>query len=279
MAALTADRATRVRASDAQRTRIGDVAAAVIIFRGALIAKNAGGYIVPAADTAALKVVGVSEQHVDNSAGANGALTVTYTTGLDVELNNAGGAIVQASKHAACYVSDDQSVTTAAVAAQDVIAGVVTEFTTTKVWVHVDEDIGVATGAITPLDGSDMDTVADGAVSPASLVSGVVEVIPITIPDAATQTYVYSNAEKWELVDVTVLKDGANVAGTIQITDSADAAITNAIAADTNKAVTRAGTIDVAKRVLAAAAGFKIIATRAGVKMTCLVLLHVIKRA
>lgn len=139
MAALTADRNTRIRTGGAYRTGVGDVAAATKIYKGALIAKNAAGYVVPASDTAGLKVIGVAEEQVDNTAGANGAKTVPYLTGCDVELNNAGGAIVQASKHATCVVSDDNSVTTAAVAANDIVAGTVSEFTTTKVWVYVDE--------------------------------------------------------------------------------------------------------------------------------------------
>jgi hypothetical protein len=58
------------------------------------------------------------------------------------EFANAGGAIVQASKHGLCYVADDQSVTTAAVAANDVVAGVVESFTATTVMVYVAPEIG-----------------------------------------------------------------------------------------------------------------------------------------
>lgn len=142
MAALAADKfPLRTRADSGKRMRTGKVAAATKIFHGALIAKNAAGFIVPASDAADLKVVGVAQGQVDNSAGANGAKEVTYLTGLDVELDNAGGAIVQAGMHGLCYVADDQSVTTAAVAVNDVVAGLVTDFTAAKVWVHVDEAI------------------------------------------------------------------------------------------------------------------------------------------
>lgn len=139
MAALTADKNTRIRTGGATRTNVGDVAAATVIYKGALIAKNAAGNVVPASDTAALKVIGVAEEKVDNSAGIAGAKTVPYITGVDVELVNAGGAILQASKHALCYVADDQSVTTAAVAVNDIPVGTVSEFTTTKVFAYVDE--------------------------------------------------------------------------------------------------------------------------------------------
>jgi hypothetical protein len=139
MAALTKDRVLRTKGVG-RRPGYRKVAAAVIIFAGAAIAVNAAGFVVPASDTAALKVIGVSEAYVNNSAGAAGDKEVPFVTGLDVEFNNAGGAIVQASEDKLCYVADDNSVTTSAVAANDIVMGRVTEFSTTKVWVYVDED-------------------------------------------------------------------------------------------------------------------------------------------
>lgn len=136
MAALTKDKVVRTRGVG--RQRVGKVATATTIYLGALLAVNATGYIVNASDAAAIKVVGVALEQVIN-AGADGAKTVLYATGLDIELENAGGAIVQAGDKALCYVADNQSVTTAAVAANDAIAGYVTEFTAAKVWVYVDE--------------------------------------------------------------------------------------------------------------------------------------------
>lgn len=145
MAALTKDRNTRTRAQGSMRSGIGKVATNTVIYHGSLIAKNAGGFIVPASDTAALKVVGIAQGQVNNNPGANGAKEVTYITGVEVELENAGGAIVQAGDKTTCCVADDQSVTSAAVAVNDVLAGIVREFTTTKVWVFVDEMLGAAT--------------------------------------------------------------------------------------------------------------------------------------
>lgn len=141
MAALTADKKIRQTSREGRRLT-GDVAASTIIYYGALVAKNAAGYIVPASDTAALKVVGVALENVDNSSGANGAKTVLIAAGEVFEFVNAGGAILQASKHGLCYAVDDQSVTTAAVAVNDVVAGVVESFTTTTVMVLVAPEIG-----------------------------------------------------------------------------------------------------------------------------------------
>lgn len=50
------------------------VAASTKVEAGNLVALNASGYLVPAADTAGLTVVGVAGKTQDNSAGANGAL-------------------------------------------------------------------------------------------------------------------------------------------------------------------------------------------------------------
>ncbi len=205
-------------------------------------------------------------------------MTATYLTALQAELDNAGGAIVQAGKHVACYVADDSSVTTAAVAANDVLAGYVTDFTATKVWVYVDETLSNAVLAV-PLAGDSMSTLADGAVSPTSLVAGIPELIVLDIPDHATQTLVYVNTEKLEIIDAWLIKSGAGAANTIAITDSADAAISDVMAAAVDKTITRAATLDIAKRVLAAAAGFKVVATRAAGTMAAKLFLLVIKRA
>ena len=139
MAALTKDKLPRT--SGVGRQRKGKMAAATTIYLGALIAVDATGYIVNATDAAAIKVVGIASEQVIN-AGAAGAKGILYLTGVDVELENAGGAIVQAGDKALCYVADNQSVTTALAAVNDVIAGLVVEFTATKVWVYVDDVIG-----------------------------------------------------------------------------------------------------------------------------------------
>jgi hypothetical protein len=143
MAALTKDKVFRTRATAAAVRGVGELAANAIVKVGSAIAKNAAGNIVAASDTAALVVVGISEENVDNTGGAAGAKTVKYVTEIEVEMINAGGAIVLASKYGPCYVADDQSVTTAAVAANDILMGQVREFTAALVWVYVSERFGI----------------------------------------------------------------------------------------------------------------------------------------
>lgn len=143
MAALAKDRSTSLKADGTSRTRVGEVAAATTIYKGSIVAKNAAGNLVPASDTAALKVLGIAEETVINS-GAAGAKTCSYITGVTAELENAAGAIVQAGKHALCYAADDQSVSTAAAMVNDIPVGLVVSFTTTKVWVFIDESVNAA---------------------------------------------------------------------------------------------------------------------------------------
>lgn len=139
MAALSVDRATVISATGAERSGRGDVAANANIFYGAVIARNAAGFVVPATDAAAIKVIGIAQQAANNTGGADGAITVAYVTCVTAELDNAAGAIVQASKHTFCYVADDHSVTTAAVAVNDVVVGTVVSFTAATVRVFIDE--------------------------------------------------------------------------------------------------------------------------------------------
>lgn len=270
MAALAADRQTRFRAGGSVRSGLGDVAAATKIFNGSLIARNATGFIVPASDAAAVKVVGLAQQFVDNTAGADGALTVQYITGLEVELVNNAGAVVQAGKHAVCYAADDNSVTSAAASLHKVLAGTVTQFTAALVWVFV-EDIQAAD--VAPA------VVVNGAVSPAVLSSSPIEVIAILIPaDVVTTTYTYLNADKIEIVEFEAIKDTAGAANTIQLFTTALVAISDALAYAVDKAKSLSATLDVAQRTILANAGFKITVTRAAGTNAGSVFLHVIRR-
>jgi hypothetical protein len=128
----------RAQGTNRHRTR---KLAAVKCYKGGLAAVNAAGYLTPATDTAGLVVVGVFEETVDNSAGVAGDLSAAYITGVEVELDNAAGAIVQGTLKA--VVSDDHSVTTAAVAVNDIAVGNVTEFTAASAWVFIDERVNV----------------------------------------------------------------------------------------------------------------------------------------
>jgi hypothetical protein len=146
MAALTADRKTTVIASEATRTRVYKVAADAVIFFGAIVALDADGYLVPAANTAGLIVVGIAQEAVDNTDGADGDLECTVQEDIVAEVNNDGaGAVVQATVGRHCFILDDQTVRITE--GNAVIGGIVKEVSATKVWIHIDPAHGALVAA------------------------------------------------------------------------------------------------------------------------------------
>lgn len=86
------------------------VAASTLIYAGTLVAINAAGNAVPAADTAGLKVDGVADEQVDNSAGLAGALRITVRRGVRLFANSGTNAVTVAEQDKVVYVEDDQTV-------------------------------------------------------------------------------------------------------------------------------------------------------------------------
>lgn len=105
MAALTKDRNTAFRTGE--DVSYG-VAAAAVIYAGALICVNAAGYATPGIISATLKAVGMAKENIDNSAGADGDLNVPVHKGVFLFAN--AGDITIADLEADVYVTDDQTV-------------------------------------------------------------------------------------------------------------------------------------------------------------------------
>ncbi len=122
MTALTADRNTKVKqgALFAQQ-----MAAATVIYNGAMVNVDANGYAVAATDTADHKFIGVSDQTIDNSTGANGALIVQGKR--EGVMNFASSLLTRSQIGDPVYVVDDQSVSAAIVAQPTNVTGVVLE--------------------------------------------------------------------------------------------------------------------------------------------------------
>lgn len=137
--ALTKD--TDLKRTHGGTVRHGErgVAANAVIFLGALIGKNAAGFLVPGTDAAAVQICGFAEEHVDNTGGADGDLTCEYVTGVEAELVNSGGSIGQADTYA--FAEGDDAVGDYAASAQKNFVGPVIAFTAAKVSVYVDEAI------------------------------------------------------------------------------------------------------------------------------------------
>lgn len=124
MTALTSDRRADIAAGASSRYRVGKVAGGVKIYKNAAIAKNAVGFLVPAADALGLRIVGIAQEQIDNTTGGDGALEVKYLTGVSVKMrNDATSPVTQANLYVGVvYVKDDQTVQAAS--GKGVVAGV-----------------------------------------------------------------------------------------------------------------------------------------------------------
>lgn len=135
MAALTSDRNTEYSLGDLLAI---PVAGSTRIFSGSLVCVNAGGYAVPAADTAGYVFAGVATSQVDNRNGSNGDLSVIVRRRgrylLDYQ-----GILTQAGLAARVYVADDQTVDAANGVTNDVQVGVVARVESgSECWVDLD---------------------------------------------------------------------------------------------------------------------------------------------
>jgi hypothetical protein len=101
---LSADRQT-ARREDRQREI--PVAASTTIYKGSMVMMDADGYLIPAADTAGLSVVGVADEFVDNSGGSDGDLNCRVLTGGTFRF--AASSITQAMVGDLMYAIDDQT--------------------------------------------------------------------------------------------------------------------------------------------------------------------------
>jgi len=272
--ALSKDKVPHTKGVATQRIGRREVAANAVIFMGAAVAKNAAGYLVPLSDTAALSIVGISEEHVDNTGGGDGALDCAYATGLQVEFKN-DGTIGLPELGRACYAKDDETVGDSVSAVHDVFVGVVQDFDAATVMVFVDEahDVESLEG---PIDGSDAATVANAQTAP-----GIPVIYTVAIPDAASGDTDVVVDDKIEVLDFTVQqRGGAGNAGNSYTLKNGANAISDAIgAAAADKAVSRAGTIDDAFSTIAAAGTLRISHVKAGGTSAALATIIGVKRA
>lgn len=136
MVALTTERNTRLRIGD---LRLEPVAAAVKIFGGSLVMRNAAGYLTKGATATACIGVGRAEKTVDNTAGAAGALSLDYRLGSFLFANLAADLVTIADIGKPCFIADDQTVARTDGTATRSRAGIVEAVEATGVWVRCDE--------------------------------------------------------------------------------------------------------------------------------------------
>lgn len=145
MTALTKDRNTpRLQGDDRQ----GLAAAGTLIHAGAIVMRNAAGYLIKGATATGAVAVGRAEDRVDNSAGQNGDAAVPYRPGVYRYENSASAdELTIADINKVCFVVDDQTVAKTNGTNTRSPAGVVEAVDANGVWVRFDEALTAAAAA------------------------------------------------------------------------------------------------------------------------------------
>lgn len=114
--------------------------AAVKVFAGALVARNASGYLTKGATATTLIGVGRAEEQVDNSGGSAGDKLLRVRPGIFRYGNSAStDAITIAEIGKPCYIVDDETVAKTDGTGTRSIAGFVADVDANGVWVEFDE--------------------------------------------------------------------------------------------------------------------------------------------
>ncbi|MBK67915.1 MAG: hypothetical protein CMP22_07265 [Rickettsiales bacterium] len=129
---LTKDRDTK--AKEAKRF-YAPVAASTTIYKGALVARDASGNLVPGAVATTLKKAGVAVESVDNT-GSAGAVGCHYETGCFAFGNSTStDEITKADIGNDCYIVDDETVAKTSGTNTRSIAGEIVDVDDYGVWV------------------------------------------------------------------------------------------------------------------------------------------------
>jgi len=136
--ALTSDRNTPTAIGDARQ---GAVAAGQKVFAGALVMRNAAGYLVKGVTGLNLTGVGRAEDQVDNTAGSDGDVSLAFRPGLFRFANDGSDTITIADIGLPCYAVDDQTVARTDGTGTRSKAGIVEMLDTQGVWVSFNEAV------------------------------------------------------------------------------------------------------------------------------------------
>lgn len=111
MATLTADRYVTRYDDVATGTHGGTLKAAAKIFKGGLVVRDASGYLIKGSTATTLIPMGVAQETVDNTSGANGDKSATLATGaFEFENSTAGDLIGLTEIGVDVWIVDDQTV-------------------------------------------------------------------------------------------------------------------------------------------------------------------------
>lgn len=137
MPALTAGRMTKRREGDIREEAVHG---STTIFTGAIVMRDADGYLVEGQTATGLVGVGVAEKTADNGAGADGAILCRYRVGEFQFANSAAADEITLSEIGdVCFAVDDQTVAATNGSSTRSPAGIVTGVDANGVWVRFDE--------------------------------------------------------------------------------------------------------------------------------------------
>lgn len=154
MTALEADRGTDRRDSDRYSF---PALASTLLYQGSLAVLDSSGWCKPGVTATGLIAVGMVEERVDNSSGANGALNVPVRAGIFRWENS--DAITKTSIGDTAYVVDDQTVAKTSTGKSP--AGIIVDVDSYGVWVSTNPaSLLASTGLLAANNLSDIGTVA-----------------------------------------------------------------------------------------------------------------------
>jgi hypothetical protein len=146
-----------------------------VVYRGAMVAVDANGVAVSASDAAGLRVIGRSSRQQDNTgSGYDDELMLVVERGVFAWEN--GGVFTRANIGDLAFVEDDETVTTAALATYDIIAGVIVDVTDLGVWVDTYSIGSQGAASLTTLATSGAATLASAGITGNATVGGTLGV-------------------------------------------------------------------------------------------------------
>lgn len=145
------------------------LAADAVIYQGTLVCLDSSGNAVPAADTAALRVIGVAQADADNTDGDAGDVTLNVKRGVFGFANSGDAAVDADDKGKLCVVEDDSTV--AETSTNKIPAGRVVDVDDDYVWVDVAEGPARVPTVITALAALTSTNSTAGAAVPGALTS------------------------------------------------------------------------------------------------------------
>ena len=136
MTALTSDRNTARMEGDLRVAGAG----VALIYAGALVMRNAAGFVTKGATATGSVGCGRAEERVDNSGGSAGDLDIRYRPGIFRFANSAAADLIGITEIGKpCFVVDDQTVAKTDGTGTRSLAGFVEGFDSLGVWVRFDE--------------------------------------------------------------------------------------------------------------------------------------------